>query len=142
MYEANVLAVVRAQEDAIARGDAGASIEPISADAILYDLPPPLLYKGEQARDVKGVIAWLATWQSGVAVRLLDPKVIVDGDLAVVFGLSRMTGWKTHGEKVDSWSRRTVVLRRSAGNWRIVHDHTSFPMAMDGSNRAVTDLKP
>ncbi|WP_353042277.1 nuclear transport factor 2 family protein [Mesorhizobium sp. M1423] len=53
-----------------------------------------------------------------------------------------MTGIKTDGTKVDSWSRRTIVLRRIAGSWKIIHEHASFPMAMDGSGRAVTDLLP
>lgn len=67
---------------------------------------------------------------------------MIDGDLAVAFGLSRMSGIKTDGTKVDSWSRRTIVLRRIGGSWKIIHEHASFPMAMDGSGRAVTDLLP
>ena len=68
--------------------------------------------------------------------------MIVEGDLAVVYGLSQMTGKKTYGEQVDSWSRRTVVLKRLDSVWKIVHDHASFPLVMDGSNRAATDLRP
>ncbi|PBB77878.1 hypothetical protein CK218_27635 [Mesorhizobium sp. WSM3879] len=44
-------------------------------------------------------------------------------------GLSRMTGIKIDGTKVDSWSWRTIVLRRIAGSWKIIHEHASFPMA-------------
>jgi ketosteroid isomerase-like protein len=73
---------------------------------------------------------------------MAEPQLIIDGNLAVAFGLSRMTGVKTDGTEVDSWSRRTVVLRHIAGAWKIVHEHSSFPMAMDGSGRAVTDLLP
>ncbi|MET3899744.1 ketosteroid isomerase-like protein [Devosia sp. UYZn731] len=107
-----------------------------------FDLPPPLVYQGNQARDIEALDAWFATWRDGVTVHLADPHIIIDGDLAVAFGLSGMTGIKTDGTKVDSWSRRTVVLRRSVGVWKIVHEHASFPMAMDGSGRAVTDLLP
>ena len=142
MSEAEILSVIRAQEDAIARGDACSSFEAMSVDVILFDLPPPLLHQGEQARDVEGTNSWFATWRDGVTVRLSEPQIMIEGDLAVAFGLSRMTGVKTDGTAVDSWSRRTVVLMRIAGCWKIVHDHASFPMAMDGSGRAMTDLLP
>ena len=114
----------------------------MSPDVVVFGLPPPLVYSGEQARDIDMAAGWFATWRDGVTVHLADPQIIVDGDLAVVFGLSRMTGMKTDGIKVDSWSRRTLVLQRNDGAWKIVHEHASFPMAMDGSSRAVTDLVP
>ncbi|RWI85950.1 MAG: hypothetical protein E5X33_00110 [Mesorhizobium sp.] len=41
-------------------------------------------------------------------------------------GLSRMTGIKIDGTKVDSSSRQTIVLRRIAGSWKIIHEHASF----------------
>jgi ketosteroid isomerase-like protein len=142
MYEAAVLSVIRAQEGATSKGNARANVDALSADAVVFDLQPPLIYQGDQARDIEALEAWFATWRDGVTVHLADPQIIIDGDLAVAFGLSRMTGIKTDGTKVDSWSRRTVVLRRSVGVWKIVHEHASFPMAMDGSGRAVTDLLP
>ncbi len=142
MNETDVLSVIRAQEEAISNGDAEASVEPMSADVVVFDLPPPLIYRGEQARDVQMIKAWLATWRDGVTVQLADPQIMIDGDLAVAFGLSRMTGTKTDGTEVDSWSRRTLVFRRIDGTWKIAHDHASFPLAMDGSGLAVTDLMP
>lgn len=142
MNENDVLSVIRAQEEAISNGDAQASVEAMSSDVVVFDLPPPLIYRGDQARDVQMIKAWLATWRYGVTVQLADPQIMVDGDLAVAFGLSRMTGTKTDGTQVDSWSRRTLVLLRIDGAWKIAHEHASFPMAMDGSGKAVTDLLP
>lgn len=55
---------------------------------------------------------------------------------------SRMRGIKKDGGPVDSWNRRTVVLKRSDHGWKIVHDHNSYPMKMDGSGLAATDLTP
>jgi ketosteroid isomerase-like protein len=142
MADPAIMSVIRAQEDATVRGDAQAIVGPMSHEVVLFDLPPPLVYRGAQARDVEGINRWLATWCDGVSVHLAEPQVLTEGDLAVVFGLSRMTGTKIDGTNVDSWSRKTVVLRRSAGAWKIIHEHSSFPMAMDGSGRAVTDLTP
>ncbi|RWA94596.1 MAG: DUF4440 domain-containing protein [Mesorhizobium sp.] len=142
MSEKEVLSVIRGQEDATAKGDARANVDAMDPDVVVFDLPPPLAYRGEQARDIEGINAWFATWRDGVTVHMADPQIMIEGDLAVAFGLSRMTGIKTDGTKVDSWSRRTIVLRRIVGSWKIIHEHASFPMAMDGSGRAVTDLLP
>ena len=84
MSAKEVLSVIRAQEDATAKGDARASVDAMHADVVVFDLPPPLAYRGEQARD------------------MADQQLMIDGDLAVAFGLSRMTGIKTDGTKVDS----------------------------------------
>jgi ketosteroid isomerase-like protein len=142
MSEKEVLSVIRGQEDATSRGDARANVTAMDPNVVVFDLQPPLAYRGEQARDIEGLNAWFATWRNGVTVHLADPQLMIDGNLAVAFGLSRMTGVKADGTKVDSLSRRTIVLRHIAGAWKIVHDHASFPMAMDGSWRAVTDLLP
>jgi len=53
-----------------------------------------------------------------------------------------MTGTKADGTKVDLWFRATACLARRAGTWKIVHMHNSVPFAMDGSGRALLDLKP
>jgi uncharacterized protein (TIGR02246 family) len=138
----DVLRVIREQEAATARGDAAGIVAAMAEDVVTFDLPPPLQSRGDDARNVEGLEGWFGTWETGVTVTLDAPEVIVSGDLAVVWGLSRMQGTKKGAGPVDSWSRRTVVLRRAEGTWRIVHDHGSFPMAMDGSGRALDDLAP
>ena len=140
--EREILALLRAQEDATARGDAAGVIAPLADDVVNYDLPPPLEYRGAAARDADGLNQWFDTWDGPVTVELADPTIIVDGNLAVVFGHSRMRGHKKQSGPVDSWNRRTVVLRRTDDAWRIVHEHNSYPVKMDGSGQAATDLEP
>ena len=53
-----------------------------------------------------------------------------------------MTGTKKDGEQVDLWFRATAGFRRERGHWKITHVHNSVPFAMDGSGRALLDLKP
>jgi len=53
-----------------------------------------------------------------------------------------MTGTKTDGQQVDLWFRSTACLRRTNRAWQITHVHNSVPFAMDGSDRALLDLKP
>jgi ketosteroid isomerase-like protein len=40
------------------------------------------------------------------------------------------------------WVRATVCFRRVRGAWKVVHEHSSVPLYMDGSERAAVDLKP
>ncbi|MGF7151188.1 ketosteroid isomerase-like protein [Sphingomonas zeicaulis] len=77
-----------------------------------------------------------------MTVELFEPALILERNLAVVFGLSRMRGDKKGQGPLDAWNRRTIVLRRDDGAWHIVHEHKSCPMEMDGSGRAATDLRP
>jgi len=53
-----------------------------------------------------------------------------------------MVGTKTDGFEVDLWFRATACFVRRHGQWKIAHVHNSVPFAMDGSNRALLDLKP
>ena len=137
-----ILEVLRAQEAATARSDASGVTAPMSPDIVSYDLPPPLENRGSGPELVEGLNQWFDTWQSGVTVELTDPTVLVDGDLAVVFGLSRMRGTKKDQGAIDIWNRRTVALQRVGGEWLIIHEHQSYPMNMDGSETAALDLKP
>ncbi len=140
--EQDILALIRSQEEANRASDAKAVIAPLAEDAVVFDLPPPLAYVGADARHAQGLEAWFDSWRGPVSVELADPQIWVDGDLAVAFGLSRMRGEKKDGGPVDSWNRRTIVLRRIDGRWQIAHEHSSYPMMMDGSGKAATDLSP
>ena len=74
---------------------------------------------------------------------LARPQELVVGDgLAWSTALNRIRGTKTDGTKEDIWFRTTMCFRKSGGDWRIVHDHSSTPFYMDGSLRAAVDLKP
>jgi death-on-curing protein len=44
MFEKEVLSVIRVQQDASAKGDACATVNAMHADALVFDLPPPLAY--------------------------------------------------------------------------------------------------
>jgi hypothetical protein len=50
-----ILALLRAHDEAIARGDAAFVIAPMSPDIVSYDLPPPLEYRGDEVRNVAGL---------------------------------------------------------------------------------------
>ena len=109
-----------------------------ASDAVIYSLAPPLKDKIDRA----GIAAWLNTWDGPILIDAEDEELVVGDGLAWSTALNRMRGTKTDGTKEDIWFRTTMCFRKSGGDWRIVHDHSSTPFHMDGSLRAAVDLKP
>jgi uncharacterized protein (TIGR02246 family) len=137
-----IRAMLDRYEAAVLARDAEAALADYAEDAIGYDLAPPLLHSAEQILDADGMRTWFNTWDGPVRITHPEPTILVDGDLAVAHGLQRMQGSKKGEGESDLWFRYTLALRRSGGAWKIAHIHTSVPMAMDGSGKALTDLKP
>lgn len=137
-----ILQLLNERDTANQRRDAAAVLAPLDNHYVAYDFPPPLQSVGDGTRDTKALDAWFDTWEGPVTIELVQPTVLVDGDLAVVFGLGRLRGVKKDSGPMDHWNRRTIALCRVDGAWRIVHEHNSYPIKMDGTFRAATELKP
>jgi ketosteroid isomerase-like protein len=140
--EDSILEMIDARNDAIRAGDAARALAPLAKDATAYELQPPLAYEGEAARDLAGLEAWFDTWDGPVAIEMPDPTISVDGDLAFAYGLCRMRGRKKGEGHVELWYRTTLCLERQSGEWKVVHEHSSVPFRMDGSEKAALDLRP
>jgi ketosteroid isomerase-like protein len=111
-----------------------------AADFVAFDIAPPL----QQRRDAveKGLAEWFATWDGPIGYEMRDLVVAAGEELAFSHSLNRLTGKRTSGETTDVWMRATVCCRKIAGEWMVVHEHSSVPFYMDGSFRAAVDLKP
>ena len=135
--------VITAAETAMKDGDAQRLIDRYTPDVVKYDLAPPLGRRGDAARDVPGQLAWFATFDGPVDLRITELEIEVGGDLAFAHSLNRLSATpKGTDFAFELWFRATYGLRRTAEGWRIAHEHTSTPFYMDGSLRAATDLKP
>jgi PhnB protein len=110
-----------------------------TADSVTFDLAPPLISTGA---DAKGLQGWFSTWRGPLGYEIRDLNITAGDDVAFCHGLNRLSGTKTDGEKADVWFRLTLCLRRIGGEWRIAHQHESVPFYMDGSFRAAVDLTP
>jgi ketosteroid isomerase-like protein len=109
------------------------------ADSVTFDLAPPLISTGTDAKDLQ---AWFSTWQGPLGYELRDLKITAGDDVAFCHGLNRLSGVKNDGEQVEMWFRQTLCFVKIGGEWRIAHQHESVPFHMDGSYRAAVDLKP
>jgi ketosteroid isomerase-like protein len=122
--------------------DATSAIAPLADDAVTFDLAPPLQHGPEITHDPARLEDWFRTWKGPIISEPGERTIVVDENVAYAYGLQRMTGTKTDGEKVELWFRATACFRRNNGQWRITHMHNSVPFAMDGSDKALLDLKP
>jgi ketosteroid isomerase-like protein len=127
---------------AIEARDAKATIACYTDDIVAYDLAPPLAMGPSAVRDPNEIQQWFDTWATPIGTHSRDLKLGVSGDIAQAFCLQHMTGTKKDGEAVDLWFRSTALFRRERGDWKIAHVHNSVPFAMDGSDKALLDLKP
>jgi len=134
--------VITARNAALAVGDVSSFLAALAETAVSYDLQPPLAFVGSAAHDAEGVRAWLATWDGPVNVEMRDPAIRVAAGLAAAWGLSHMRGTKKDGEEIELWYRSSYCLAKAGDDWRIVHEHHSVPMMMDGSGLAATHLTP
>ena len=111
-----------------------------ASEARIFDAAPPLAIDIDGHR--AGFAGWFASWSGPIGNTLEHAAITVDGGLAMVTALSHLTGQRADGSATDVWMRVTLGLRHDGNSWRIVHEHVSLPMLMDGSDRAATDLRP
>ena len=137
--KAAIRRIIEGIDKALHDRDAEAVVAGFAADALLFDLAPPL----SRRINAEDVAAWLSTWEGPVTRETRNLEITVNGELAFAHGYFRTNATtKDGGERVEWWSRATLCFTRRAGRWLIVHEHTSVPFYMDGSFRAAIDLKP
>jgi ketosteroid isomerase-like protein len=86
--------------------------------------------------------SWIDEKGGSVHTEVTDLHVTVDGDLALCTSLDSMRPPPEHPQPFTLWYRSTLGLCRLDAAWKIVHEHTSTPFYMDGSDRAALDLTP
>lgn len=127
--------------DGTAAKDLDALMAPIADDVVSYEHEAPLRYTGSEAVREVCEAGLAAAGGGGVSWDVPDLRVVVDGDLAVAWGLNRVRVEPAGGEPVESWSRGTRVFARRGGTWRMIHQHLSYPLD-PATGQARTDLRP
>lgn len=140
--EAEIRTVIKEQANAIRNKDANGVLRHYAADALRFDLAPPLAHAGADALDRQELESWFATWRGPIGYEVRDFSVTTGDDIAFCHGFVRISGTKTDGAENSVWARQTLCLRKIDGAWKITHEHTSVPFYMDGSFKAAVDLAP
>ena len=123
--------------------DADYLVSRYAADAVTFDLAPPLQNAGASVHDADSQRAWFAGFDGAIDYEIRDLAVIGGDEFAVCRSLNRLAATpKGTSHRFELWFRATVCWRRSNGGWQIVHEHNSTPFYMDGSLLAAVDLTP
>jgi uncharacterized protein (TIGR02246 family) len=126
-------------EEAAAK-DTDAVMAHIAPDAVSYEHEAPLQYVGVDAiREVcqRGFDSQLGNFRWDIP----DLQVIVRDDIAVTWGLNDMRSQEPGGRKMESMSRGTRIFQKTDGEWKMIHQHVSFPYDPE-TGEAVTVLDP
>lgn len=93
-----------------------------SADMVMFDVPPPVEWRGMKAYRESWELFFRHFPKEGGAFEITEMEIVASGDLACGYGLLRC------GAQGDTFPvRLTVCLRRIGGDWTIVHEHHSVP---------------
>jgi PhnB protein len=139
--ESQVRALIEAWTTAIRAKDADGALSHYADDVVAFDLAPPLQYAGMAAMR-ENLTDWFPSFRGPVGYEVHDLTITASAEVAFCRSLNRIRGTRTSGEQTDVWVRATIGCRKIAGKWKIVHEHTSVPFYMDGSDKAAIDLRP
>ncbi len=137
-----VLAALRAYLDAVEKKDADAVVAMFDDDPLTFDFAAPLENRAPELQGTQALRQWFEGWDGPIGTQLGEPTVEISGSLAVIYGLQRLHGRKKKEGEMSMWYRATLVMVHTHKGWRIRHLHHSVPMAMDGSEKALTQLQP
>ncbi len=120
-----IIALEKGALDKWSKGDPAGFINIMAADETYFD---PLLDMRVDGLD--GFKTHLAPFAGTFSIdryELLNPQVIVDGNLAVLnFNLVNYGAQSNGGKKTTSRWNSTEIYRRIDGKWKIVHSHWSY----------------
>jgi uncharacterized protein (TIGR02246 family) len=120
--------------------DLDATMSRIADDVVSFEHEAPLRYVGIDA--VREVCRQgFEVMRGELQVELHDLQVIVRDDIAVTWALNRMVAEEPGRPRVELWSRGTRVLQKLDGQWKLIHQHVSFPYD-PATGRAAFDLVP
>jgi uncharacterized protein (TIGR02246 family) len=125
---------------AIRTGDMDAVRTIFAPQLVSFDIEAPLRHLGAETK-WKNWKKVFSIYQLPIEYEVRDLTVLVDGDLAVVYAVNRISGTLENGATTNQWVRWTAAWQRIDGRWMIVHDQVSVPTYFP-EGRAALDLTP
>lgn len=142
--QATAEAEVRARLDQWAKALRAKDIDAIMShhapDILSFDCHSQLQLKGAEAYR-KHLEACLPCMQGPMLFEIHDLDIRSQDDLAFCHYLARCGATGADGEEHVSWLRATACLRKTHGEWTIVHEHLSAPFDPE-SGKAMLGLEP
>lgn len=124
--ESELRRLIDARVAAVANRDAAALLDVHAADVSSFPVLPPAETHGTEAV-AQALEAWFDGYSDGPTYEVHDLHVEAGTDLGTCSFRYHVTGVLHSGDAVDMWVRATLVLRRGADGWKVVHQHESVP---------------
>jgi len=99
-----------------------------AADAVIYDVLPPMQYNGVTSYR-KSWDDWQPQTTGENIFNLLNLRVTASDSAAFAFCQIRCGGTMADGKTFEDLVRATFGLSRTVDGWRITHQHISKPAA-------------
>ena len=120
--EAAVREIVDELAQALRDKDIDALMAHYAPDTIVFDLRPP--HRIASADAYRGNFeAWFASVDGPIDYEIDELLVSARDDVAFCHSLCHVRSTRTNGEKADYWVRVTSGWRKTAGRWKISHEH-------------------
>jgi ketosteroid isomerase-like protein len=97
---------------------------------LVFDALPPRQYVGAKAYR-KDWEEFLAFFKGAVKCEFSELSVVADRMLGYSHAIFHTGGTDTRDKEVDLTMRVTDVYQKIDDNWKIVHEHISFPVDLD-----------
>lgn len=123
--ESEVMGVLAAWSEALANRDLDALAMCYSDDVRVFDIGTQTIGYDKLRELWKSCFSY---FPKPIGTERKDIQTTVGTDVAVVTFLSRMTGMESDHPSAKSWIRATVCMKKTGGEWKIIHDHASFPV--------------
>src|ERR1700712_2001801 len=123
--ERTIRNIIEEWAEAAHTGDLMTVIAHHAPEIVMYDVPPP-------ENGVRGLEAYRETWpgffewQRRASFDLLSLDVVAGEDVAFAYGLLRCGAPEEFAAVPGRRLRLTMGLRRTNGQWTILHEHHSF----------------
>lgn len=124
--EQQIRALLEAWAVAVHNGDLETVVADHAPEIVMFDVPPP--YEG-----VRGIKAYRDSWPpffdyqaSGAVFDLESLDIVAGTDVAFAYGLLRCGTPADLARDPQQRLRLTIGLRKSTGQWVVVHEHHSF----------------
>lgn len=98
--KAQIMEVIDNWVKAVRAKDINGVMSNYAPDILLFDLAPPLSYRGADAYR-KNWEEWFASWRGPIGYEIRDLSITVGDDVAFSHSLNRITGTRTNAEKTD-----------------------------------------
>jgi uncharacterized protein (TIGR02246 family) len=142
--EQSVTSVIDAYKQAVRDKDVAAFMALYADDVRVFDTWAVWVYEGA-ASWRKAVASWFSSLGSeNVRVTADDVRVVGTPALAVVSAIFTYAGLAADGRELRAMQNRlTWALAQHGASWKIVHEHTSAPIAPDHATAMLTrDKRP